>query len=199
MQEIWVWSLGGEDPLEKGMAAHSSTLARRIPWTRGWWATVHSVTESDTTGVTEQACMWGNYWNLQCLHYEQCPWVCAVTFSSRIFELQTKNNMTGNVFDDNIQEPRTVIHSDTWRRLVCSETEWSQLVERSQIQKRGRCFWSFWGHDSNCSWRLHCLPAFPIVWMFNSFYSSTTKTFFFSVYTRSNGIFCYLQLMQLWV
>ena len=26
-------SLGGEDPLEKGMATHSSTLAWRIPWT----------------------------------------------------------------------------------------------------------------------------------------------------------------------
>ena len=33
MQETWVPSLGGEDPLEKGMATHSSTLAWRIPWT----------------------------------------------------------------------------------------------------------------------------------------------------------------------
>ena len=33
MQETWVWSLGWEDPLEKGMAAHSSILAWRIPWT----------------------------------------------------------------------------------------------------------------------------------------------------------------------
>ena len=29
----WVWSLGWEDPLEKGKAAHSSLLAWRIPWT----------------------------------------------------------------------------------------------------------------------------------------------------------------------
>ena len=35
MQEICVWSLGWEDPLEKGTAAHSSILARRIPWTEG--------------------------------------------------------------------------------------------------------------------------------------------------------------------
>ena len=34
MQEIWVQSLGGEDPLEKGMAAHSSILAWRMPWTK---------------------------------------------------------------------------------------------------------------------------------------------------------------------
>ena len=33
MQETWVQSLGQEDPLEKGMATHSSVLAWRIPWT----------------------------------------------------------------------------------------------------------------------------------------------------------------------
>ena len=33
MQEIWVRSLGFEDPLEKVMATHSSILAWRIPWT----------------------------------------------------------------------------------------------------------------------------------------------------------------------
>ena len=32
-QEIWVGSLGHEDPLEEGMATHSSILAWRIPWT----------------------------------------------------------------------------------------------------------------------------------------------------------------------
>ena len=31
--ETHVQSLGGEDPLEKGVAAHSTTLAWRIPWT----------------------------------------------------------------------------------------------------------------------------------------------------------------------
>ena len=33
MQEIQVQFLGGEDPLEEGMAAHSSILAQIIPWT----------------------------------------------------------------------------------------------------------------------------------------------------------------------
>ena len=33
IQETWVRSLSGEDPLEVGMAALSSTLAWRIPWT----------------------------------------------------------------------------------------------------------------------------------------------------------------------
>ena len=33
MQETWVPSLGWEDPLEKGLATHSSILAWRNPWT----------------------------------------------------------------------------------------------------------------------------------------------------------------------
>ena len=32
MQETWVQSLGWEDPLEKEIATHSSTLAWEIPW-----------------------------------------------------------------------------------------------------------------------------------------------------------------------
>ena len=32
-QEIWVQSLGWKDPVEKGMATHSSLLARRSLWT----------------------------------------------------------------------------------------------------------------------------------------------------------------------
>ena len=33
MQETWVQSLGWDDPLEEGMATHSSILSWRIPWT----------------------------------------------------------------------------------------------------------------------------------------------------------------------
>ena len=33
MQEMGIWCLGQEDTLEKAMAAHSSILAWRIPWT----------------------------------------------------------------------------------------------------------------------------------------------------------------------
>jgi len=42
MQETWILFFGWEDPLEKEMATHSSTLAWRIPPNRGGWqATVH--------------------------------------------------------------------------------------------------------------------------------------------------------------
>ena len=52
MQDTWVRSLGWEDPLEKGMATHSSILQWRVPRGRGpWWAAVHGVSkQSDTTG-----------------------------------------------------------------------------------------------------------------------------------------------------
>ena len=43
IRETWVQSLGWEDPLEKGKATHSNTLAWRIPWT------VQGPKELDTT------------------------------------------------------------------------------------------------------------------------------------------------------
>ena len=50
VQETWVRALGWGDPLEEGMAAHSSMLAWRTPLDRGaWWATVHGVSETDVT------------------------------------------------------------------------------------------------------------------------------------------------------
>ena len=48
---MWVWSLDWEDPLEEGMATHSSILAWKIPRTEepgGWRGILHSVTESQT-------------------------------------------------------------------------------------------------------------------------------------------------------
>ena len=57
-QETRVLSVGWEDPLEESMATHSSTLACRIPWTeqpgglQPWGRN-----ESDTTEVTEHACV----------------------------------------------------------------------------------------------------------------------------------------------
>ena len=37
LQEMWVRSLGQEDPLEEGMATHSSIRAWRIPMDKGAW------------------------------------------------------------------------------------------------------------------------------------------------------------------
>ena len=49
MWETWDQSLGQEDPLEEGVATHSSILSWRIPMDRGaWQATVHRVAKSRT-------------------------------------------------------------------------------------------------------------------------------------------------------
>ena len=50
MQDTWIPSLGGEDPLEKEMATHSSILAWEIPWTEehGWLQVLGSQ-EADMT------------------------------------------------------------------------------------------------------------------------------------------------------
>ena len=49
MLETWVLSLGWEEPLEEGIATHSSILAWRIPMDRGaWQATVHGTAKSKT-------------------------------------------------------------------------------------------------------------------------------------------------------
>ena len=46
------------------MATHSSILAQRILWTEeSWWAAVHRIAESDTTEVTQYACVhWRRKW-----------------------------------------------------------------------------------------------------------------------------------------
>ena len=54
MQQTWLQSLGWEDPLEEGMATHSSILDWRIPMGRGaWWATLMFVTPCSPRGRKE--------------------------------------------------------------------------------------------------------------------------------------------------
>ena len=57
-QETLVQSLGGEDPLEEGMATHSSILPGESTMDRGaWWATgPWGLKESDMTDVTWHTC-----------------------------------------------------------------------------------------------------------------------------------------------
>ena len=52
MQEMWVRSLGQEDPLEKETATHSSILAWDIMDRGAWWAMVHGVTKE--SNMTQQ-------------------------------------------------------------------------------------------------------------------------------------------------
>ena len=56
MQEMQLWSLGLEDPLEEGMATHTSILSWRIPIDRAaWWDTVHGVVRARSDLATKPA------------------------------------------------------------------------------------------------------------------------------------------------
>ena len=59
MQGTWVQSLGFEDPLETGMATHSSILAWRIPWTVACQAPLSLEFSKQNTGVDCHALLQG--------------------------------------------------------------------------------------------------------------------------------------------
>ena len=87
-QEMWVQSLGQEDPLEEEMTTHSSILAWKIPWTEepggyspwGWrvrhnWVRMYSTTHSDLkqhftvletrSPKIKELAMWQSFWMLK--------------------------------------------------------------------------------------------------------------------------------------
>ena len=64
MQETQVQFLGQEDPLEKEMATHSSTLAWRIPWTEESDYNPWGPKDSDMTATKQQTTMWIVYESL---------------------------------------------------------------------------------------------------------------------------------------
>ena len=77
MQETWVRSLGWEDPLEEGMATHSSILAWRIPWTeelgrvqsmRSQRVRHNLVTKPPTTAISAHEKNHTNDDDLICIH-----------------------------------------------------------------------------------------------------------------------------------
>ena len=63
MQGTWVWSLGWEDPLEKGKATHSSILAYRIAWTIQSHAAMKL---KDTCSLEEK--LWSTFSSVQFSH-----------------------------------------------------------------------------------------------------------------------------------
>ena len=75
IRETWVSFVGWEDPLEKGMATHSSILAWRIPMDRGdCWATAHGVTKSWT-----QLSMYACRYAMRNIFSYVCAELCLVT------------------------------------------------------------------------------------------------------------------------
>ena len=87
MWETWVQSLGREDPLEKEMATHSSTLAWRIPWTE-------EPGELQSMGLHGVAKSWTRLSNLTFIF----------TLSDAVFQHETyEKNIIRNVISNNIE------------------------------------------------------------------------------------------------
>ena len=107
MWETWIWSLGWEDPLEKGMATYSSILAWRFPMDRGaLWATVHRVIKSQAWLSTAQ---WrtniivfntllfpsfsflSSKWYLFVFHTDRIPLLLDLLWSSTVISVSLRN------------------------------------------------------------------------------------------------------------
>ena len=83
MRETWVWSLGQEDPLEKEMAMHSSTLAWKIPWTQ-------KPGGPQSMGSQRIRHNWATSLSLYCSVAKSCPTLSC--------NLQTRDSLSFTIF-----------------------------------------------------------------------------------------------------
>ena len=132
MQETWVRSLGQEDPPEKAMATHSSTLAWKIPWTeeRGRLQSMGSqrVRQDWATSLSLLHCWW------EC----KLVWLLCRTLWRFLKNLKTELPCDPAIPFPSIYPDKTIILKDpctpmfiavlftiakTWRLPKCSERE----------------------------------------------------------------------------
>ena len=73
-QEMWVQSLGQEDPLEESMGTHSNVLAWRIPYTEEP-GRLQSMGSQRATKTFDSSCRaWAAHWRLQSVG-SRAPWL----------------------------------------------------------------------------------------------------------------------------
>ena len=180
MQETWVRSLGWEDPQEKEIAAHSSILACKIPWTaepgrplsmeskrlgHDWATSVH---------FTEQL-----HFNGFCcpseLEIKTIIWVCTWRRVSCKFEEErktTRSQVTGPVVCAGI--------SCQWLKFIIvlsASPTWVQAQSRVQLAEQSSTCWDFYprraAYSSGLLW-MDVLSLSP-----HLLYSSFPNTFAF--------------------
>ena len=94
MREIRVWSLGWEDPLEEGMATHSSILAWRIPMDRGAWRAIVQRVAKNQTWIQTKTHM--DHLNMIVLFIEPLSTYRQNKFSHIISDISAKNLEVNN-------------------------------------------------------------------------------------------------------
>ena len=129
MQETWVRSLSGEDPLEKGKATHCSILAWRIPWT-----TVHGVTKNWTQLSNFHVHRWlsGKKFICQCKKprtYGFDPWVRKIPW-------RRKWQPTPVFLPGKSQGQRSLEGYNPWGQKESDTTEWLKTHTHYKIHHK---------------------------------------------------------------
>ena len=141
MWETWVWSLGWEGPLEKGMATHSSILAWRIPQTWG-----HK--ELDTTELTWK---WKSIIGVRLF---ATPWTIAhqalpsMGFSRQEYWSGLPFPSPGDLPDPGIKPKSPALEADA----LTSESPGKPSAMKSESESRSVMSDSLWAHGLYSPW-----------------------------------------------
>ena len=131
MQETQVRSLGWEDPLEKGMATHSSILAWRIPWieeSMGWQRVGHDLATNTS---------------LHFLYtYSWCTLLCT----------ETNTQCKATVFLQNIFFSKKQVAWKEQMLLYKWRTAWSSILVLVEPTQRETQKASDWQHGTHRWW-----------------------------------------------
>ena len=151
MQETQIWSLGQEDPLAKGTATDSNTLAWKIPWTEepgGQWSVGSQ--GSDTTWWLNYHIYSGFYFPEQTLSdidfnmrieavLKQTLKICTLDFGKKTFIRGCKNHKLYSVVIQHLVKLHirqcTLMNLPPWaRKLWCRDLKvWASCYERCNI------------------------------------------------------------------
>ena len=114
IQETRVWSLGQEDPLEKGMANHSTILAWRIPWTEEP-RRLYSSWDHKELDTTERLTL--------SLHFFQCSFYSLLSEAYSI-KTRTRKRVTSTWFINFCEVIlSTAIPSLLWTHKSCASSD----------------------------------------------------------------------------
>ena len=130
MQETLVQFLGLEDPLQEGMATHSSILIWRIPMDRGaWWDTVHGIAKSQTWWATKHstAYIYIRYWYNNFVFATRLRHCSIYTVNKYLFFLLCRKEI---LF--------------TYHFLLPCYSDYSNYYERKREEKQEETGWSIW-------------------------------------------------------
>ena len=142
-QETRVWSLGREDPLEKGMATHSSILAWRTPWTGAWRATVHGAAKSWT-----ELCDWAGAGHWPTTSEDELKWKIHFSPSLTFGSLESISSQWDSAAKEEFRGWRCPLAAPQVPTMLMSPWAWAPAVMWPRRKGLGTgliIFSSFWG------------------------------------------------------